>query len=282
MYKVIKKTGAILIILSLFLSLCACEGKLSNAIIGLSVEDISDQIFEINKKSEDFKVNVINRNDYEASDVNVVITDASIIKIDFEKQEPDYLSYNITGLKEGTTSFYFETADHLVKSDEIEITVRSNIESISFNDTSDIVLGQDDDNEIREFNAGTDGDISDDIFEFVSENPEVATIGFEKTNQCIIKGVNSGKTYVYIKTKDGLVQSEKLKVIVESEAEQTYKATDSEDTSDDATIDNSRTVYITPTGKKYHYRKTCAGKNAIEKTLDTVKDSYGPCKKCAQ
>lgn len=79
-----------------------------------------------------------------------------------------------------------------------------------------------------------------------------------------------------------MVQSEKLKVIVESEAEQTYKATDSEDTSDDATIDNSRTVYITPTGKKYHYRKTCAGKNAIEKTLDTVKDSYGPCKKCAQ
>lgn len=282
MLKTIKKTGVVLIILCLLLSLCACEGKLSNAIVGLSVEDISDQIFEINKKSEDFKLNVINRNDYEASDVNVVIADASIIKIDFEKQDSDYISYNITGLKEGTTSFYFETADHLVKSDEIEITVRSNIESITFNDKSDIVLEKGSDNELRKFNASAEGDISDDIFEFVSENPEVATIEFEKTNQCIIKGVNSGETYVYIKTKDGLVQSEKLKVIVESQTDKTYQATDSDDTSDNNPIDNSRIVYITPTGKKYHYRKTCAGKNAIEKTLDSVKDSYGPCKKCVQ
>lgn len=48
------------------------------------------------------------------------------------------------------------------------------------------------------------------------------------------------------------------------------------------TIDNSEKVYITPTGSKYHYSKECAGKNAIERSLDSVKNSYGPCKKCAQ
>ena len=40
-------------------------------------------------------------------------------------------------------------------------------------------------------------------------------------------------------------------------------------------------VYITPTGKKYHYSKSCAGKNAIATTLSKAKQSYGPCKKCA-
>ena len=42
------------------------------------------------------------------------------------------------------------------------------------------------------------------------------------------------------------------------------------------------TVYITPTGKKYHYKASCAGKNAIEKTLDQVKNTHTPCKTCAK
>ncbi len=41
------------------------------------------------------------------------------------------------------------------------------------------------------------------------------------------------------------------------------------------------TVYITPNGKKYHYSKNCAGKNAMARDLDDVQGNYGPCKKCA-
>lgn len=40
-------------------------------------------------------------------------------------------------------------------------------------------------------------------------------------------------------------------------------------------------VFISPTGKKYHYRSTCAGKKAIPVSLEDVKDYYAPCKKCA-
>ena len=39
-------------------------------------------------------------------------------------------------------------------------------------------------------------------------------------------------------------------------------------------------VYITPTGKKYHYSPTCAGKNAIQVDLSEVENTYDPCKKC--
>lgn len=43
----------------------------------------------------------------------------------------------------------------------------------------------------------------------------------------------------------------------------------------------SRTVYITPTGKRYHYRSTCGGKNSFAVELDqAIAQGYTPCKKC--
>lgn len=41
------------------------------------------------------------------------------------------------------------------------------------------------------------------------------------------------------------------------------------------------TVYVTPTGKRYHFKRTCAGKNAIETTIEEQKNETTPCKKCA-
>ena len=43
---------------------------------------------------------------------------------------------------------------------------------------------------------------------------------------------------------------------------------------------SNKRVYITPNGKCYHYDKQCAGKNAIEKNFDDVKNSYKPCGTC--
>lgn len=43
------------------------------------------------------------------------------------------------------------------------------------------------------------------------------------------------------------------------------------------------TVYITPTGKRYHYRSTCGGKNSKSTSLDSaINSGYTPCKKCAR
>ena len=43
---------------------------------------------------------------------------------------------------------------------------------------------------------------------------------------------------------------------------------------------SGRIVYITPSGKKYHYIKSCPGKNAKEVNLDDVIDTHQPCEKC--
>lgn len=40
-------------------------------------------------------------------------------------------------------------------------------------------------------------------------------------------------------------------------------------------------VYITPTGKKYHFSSDCAGPNATPISLSEAQKYYDPCKKCA-
>ncbi len=45
--------------------------------------------------------------------------------------------------------------------------------------------------------------------------------------------------------------------------------------------DTSRLVYVTPTGKRYHYSKSCAGKNATESTKNKAeKIGLTGCKNC--
>lgn len=43
-----------------------------------------------------------------------------------------------------------------------------------------------------------------------------------------------------------------------------------------------KTVYTTKTGKKYHYLKSCAGKNAVSTDINSAKSKFQPCKKCAK
>ena len=45
--------------------------------------------------------------------------------------------------------------------------------------------------------------------------------------------------------------------------------------------DTSKLVYITPTGKRYHFLKSCAGKNATETTITKAQQiGLTGCKKC--
>lgn len=42
-------------------------------------------------------------------------------------------------------------------------------------------------------------------------------------------------------------------------------------------------IYVTPTGKRYHYLATCAGENAIETTLENaISQGKTPCKTCVE
>ena len=45
---------------------------------------------------------------------------------------------------------------------------------------------------------------------------------------------------------------------------------------------HDRVVYITPTGKKFHYSADCAGNNAMVRMYSEIKYNYAPCKTCAK
>jgi len=277
-----KKITLLILSLVLILSLSACVEKSATGITNFDVKDISKENFYCGTTTNDLVVTVNYTDDFEASDINVVIADPLIINIEFRTSVnwffDTYIDYAISGLKEGTTSFYFETSDGVIKSDVIEVTVKQNVKSISFKDTSDLILYDWSVYEDKYFEIDSNEDIDDEqaIIEYISENPNVATIEYRDSYSsycCRIKYISPGETYVYLKTKDGKIQSEKIKVIV-------MKPTIEEDISEPEEIDNSRTVYITPYGSKYHYSKSCAGKNAIETTENSAKYSHDPCKKC--
>lgn len=45
---------------------------------------------------------------------------------------------------------------------------------------------------------------------------------------------------------------------------------------------DGKTVYTTPSGKRYHIKESCAGQNAVETDIDSAKENYTPCGRCAK
>lgn len=60
-------------------------------------------------------------------------------------------------------------------------------------------------------------------------------------------------------------------------------SSDSSGSSSSSGVVRGSTVYVTPSGEKYHYSASCAGKNARATTLSAAQASgKGPCSKCAR
>lgn len=62
----------------------------------------------------------------------------------------------------------------------------------------------------------------------------------------------------------------------------TRAAVENDSNNESAQEPQSDTVYITPTGKRYHLLSTCGGKNSYAVSLDeALAKNLTPCKKCA-
>lgn len=151
--------------------------------------------------------------------------------------------------------------------------------------------------------------LSPDSIVAISSDPSIATaeISSDSDSSYIyytITALSAGTAYIHFETVGGAVCSGKIEITVLPDTCGTLPSTDdtatNESTDPTATATSggidapatsstttetddgtTATVYITPTGSKYHLIKECAGKNAIEKSLDEISASYDPCKKCA-
>lgn len=133
-----------------------------------------------------------------------------------------------------------------------------------------------------------------DSLEYCSSNDKVATI--ERTDTDIIKNkitlkinpIAEGNCEIFVKTNNGLESNRVTVKIIDNnrieqeriKAEEQAKKKNSKSTSNNS---NGKTVYRTPTGKRYHYDPDCGGKNSYSTTLDAALSAgLTPCKKCAQ
>ena len=244
------------------------------------------------------------KNNFLLNDIQLVNNNQAVASV---KPEPivtgNRVQYTIEGLVPGNTTVFVQTKDGAVKSEEILITVLQDITTIELADSGDITLLLGDGPYKNTFTLQSQREDPQQVnqLEFVSEDEAVA--GFELISnstgaplQYEITPMGQGETTCYIRTKDGLVVSNKINIIV-NQKEETKPVEVAEtpveappvipETKQEPSVDiqpkeeTGKTVYITPTGKKYHFSKACAGKNAIETTINQAKVTKDPCKKCA-
>lgn len=129
----------------------------------------------------------------------------------------------------------------------------------------------------------------------VSEKNEVDNTN-KITNNTNIVSTNESKNdseAIQQPKQNNYTKQENIKNTTQSKNTSTQKNASTKSTSSSNTLksniptknitDSSRTVYITPTGKRYHYRSTCGGKNSTSTTLNNaIARGLTPCKKCAQ
>lgn len=131
-----------------------------------------------------------------------------------------------------------------------------------------------------------------------SDNPAVAAV-VEKaffdsfTLKFRIEAIGTGTAHIWFETADKSVKTPEIKIKVTKRETEPTKTPETELSTTENITENvviqtekearttDKTVYITPTGKKYHFSKSCAGKNATPTSLEAAKRHYDPCKKCA-
>lgn len=299
MRKIINSVAAILCIFALILTLCACGDVSQSGISKIEIDDISQDDFYVGVTSYDYKIELSGVKDAVINDIKFVVDDESLIEININKkfENTNYLYFNITGKKAGKASFIVQTTDSVVKTEPVEIEVKEDVISISFTE-EEIVFNDFPSEQTVYLDIKTNsytGEANKHL-QYISDNEDVATITYDEDSLlggCTVKAVGEGETYICVQTESKSVQSQKLKVVVNKPTQPpTEKPTQPKNTSNSTSNTksysnnysdySSNIVYITPTGKKYHYSQACAGKNAIETTLDSASINYDPCKKCAQ
>lgn len=191
-------------------------------VTGLDITTSSELSLYTNETVKNLTVKVAAGGKWRLSDINVVIGDESIIKIDYDSDASDKkaINFNIQGLKKGTTAFFFETADKTVRSNMVIVSVGSAYSSIEFKDSEDIILrGLTDEAEVSFLVLRGDRAIECPVdVQIISENPDVAEIVYTGhkagMDTCAIIPRSYGVSYVYLQSPDGEIMSEKIKVLV--------------------------------------------------------------------
>ena len=175
-------------------------------------------------------------------------------------------SQDSVATKEKNMVKFNEVVQNITKNNESENNTESTAienELVTTNTTENVVL--------KENNLAATTNNKD-------ENPAVTTSNSNTNSNNSSKSTSANANSSSNKSSSTQVNSNKK---VESNSSAINSKTNS-NASVTTNKNDSMTVYITPTGKRYHYSPTCGGENSKPTTkADAIARGLTPCKKCA-
>ena len=247
---------------------------------------------EVGRKDNGY-VKVTYEKDFEENDIVFISSDESVATIELSSKGTSMVYYKITAVGAGSATVHAESADGVIKSETVTVTVneepttKCTITSIEFNSSDALELAPDD-TEYDYVRVVYDGAFDIESVIFVSSDENVVTVEKEsKRNSLVyftITAVGEGSATVHAETADGTVKSDIINVTVsekETESDTTQKATV-------AATEKQNIEYVLNTGtKRIHYKscssvKTIKSKNYAE-TNDydaAIAEGYKPCGNC--
>ena len=258
MKKVISLLNIVLLIILMFTS---CSQNAENRVISIENPPFTEEITLNEGQEKQGYFIVFSTGDFKLDDIVFKNKNEKVASLSFLKFEKlHYVFYTVEALAEGETYIWFETKDAAISSDMIRISVGKNslptpesTTEIENTTEPESTTQAENDTEATESAVGTSS-YSGSTTENMADHSENVVNTTGKSDSTF----ESTKPSEESTTKEAVTQA--------TEAQ---------------TNTNSKTVYITPTGKRYHFKASCAGKNAIETTLENAKDTKTPCKKCA-
>lgn len=173
-------------------------------------------------------------------------------------------SQDSVATKEKNMVKFNEVVQNITKNNESENNTESTAienELVTTNTTENVVL--------KENNSAATTNNKD-------ENPAVTTSNSNTNNNNSSKSTSANANSSSNKSSSTQVNSNKPNSSTTTNSKTNASASTTSNKND------SMTVYITPTGKRYHYLSTCGGKNSKPTTkADAIARGLTPCQKCA-
>lgn len=180
------------------------------------------------------------------------------------------------------------TTTEIITDKTIKDTV-NNIKSMEFSNSViyELKVGDSDYTSLR---VVYDDEFSEDDIIFISSDEGVATVEVERKSRSLvyfdIKGVGAGSAKIHAETKNGLVKSEDITVIVSSSEETTIEKSKEKETN--SKKDVSSVEYVLNTSSMKIHKSSCSSVEDIaphnlDKTSDydsAIANGYVPCKRC--
>lgn len=247
---------------------------------------------EVGRKDNGY-VKVTYEKEFEENDIVFVSSDESVVTIELSSKGTSMVYYKITAVGEGTATVHAESADGVIKSETVTVTVneepttKSTITSIEFNSSDALKLAPDE-TEYDYIRVVYDGAFDIESIVFVSSDENVVTVEKEsKRNSLVyftITAVGEGSATVHAETTDGSVKSDIINVTVsekETESDTTQKATV-------AATEKQNIEYVLNTSSKRIHYKSCSSVKDIKsvnyaETDDydsAIAEGYKPCGNC--